>query len=133
MLITLGCSSSWFGLRYVIFGEFKGFLPGCQLTDGSCFDLSGQWVSLGLQADLLGILSRRLLLLLGFFPILTSDVRSKTSKLCVLGLDLHLIEFTELVRSVLGLRGNTACAVGCGVLTSDLELLRLMQLVRLIN
>lgn len=80
-----------FGLRDIL-SKFKSLLTCCLLAHRDLFDLSRQWISLDLHSDLLSVLSGRLFLLLGALPLFASDVCSKTAKLRVLGLQLHLLE-----------------------------------------
>lgn len=124
------CDGSYSRLRYIILCKLECLFSCSQLAHRGRFNFPWRWVSLRLQADILSVFSRSLLLLLGLLPVFTTDVRPESTQLCILRLQFHLVEFALLVWPILRIVRYSANAICCGVLTSDLELLlRWLQLV----
>ena len=100
-------------LWYVPLCEFKCLLSSGHLPNNRLLNLLRQRVVLGLHPYLLRVLLRCLFFQLSSFPLLSSDVGTKTAKSRVLGLNLLRLVLSQIVGAELT---RSARIVGLGVL-----------------
>ena len=96
-LSLIGLVGVHFWLGHVVFGKLKGFLSRRHFSHRGLDHSLRQRICVRLHPYLLSVLPLRLFLLLGFLPLIASDIGTKSAQPCVLCLYLHLLEVFEIV------------------------------------